>query len=73
MCRDLEELGSTDDCFEMNDRASEASYGSGNSGQDGDHQRVSRRSPIFLASFPMSVMQSYEKSTYVISQRPYAK
>ncbi|XP_021962830.1 kalirin isoform X3 [Folsomia candida] len=42
--RDLEELGSTDDCFEMNDRASEASYGSGNSGQDGDHQRNSLES-----------------------------
>lgn len=41
--RDLEELGSNDDCFDINDRASEASYGSGNSGQDGaSGDRVSK-------------------------------
>lgn len=40
----MEELGSADECFEMNDRASEASYGSGNSAQDPD--RVSVQFPV---------------------------
>lgn len=34
--RDMEEIGSADECFDINDRASETSYGSGNSAQDPD-------------------------------------
>ncbi len=36
----MEEIGSADECFDINDRASETSYGSGNSAQDPD--RVSK-------------------------------
>lgn len=36
----MEEIGSADECFDINDRASETSYGSGNSAQDPDRVRI---------------------------------
>ncbi|CAL8069824.1 unnamed protein product [Orchesella dallaii] len=38
--RDMEEIGSADECFDINDRASETSYGSGNSAQEPDRSSI---------------------------------
>jgi len=45
---DMEDIGSADDCFEINDRASETSYGSGNSTQD--HEKVMNELFCFIGA-----------------------
>jgi hypothetical protein len=57
--RDLEE-GSADECFEINDRASETSYGSGNSGQEPDRVRSQL---IFLS---LNITPSMEERNFLL-------